>query len=327
MVQQASSKVHSITDSSWKDDNKPQRGRVPRINLKQWRMLDAVVSCGSFANAAEHLHVSQPAISYTIAKLEELLGVPLLRIEGRRAQITDAGRALVERSRRLLRDATELEDFAESLREGHSPQVKLAVGMGFPMHALVPALRLFSTHVRSTKVGLIEMSMAEIDDALREHTADLAIHGHVPAGLNGHLYAEMEYVAVAHPEHALFRLNREVTSADLAKETQVISNSDWLPHINEPRKSSNRRQQWRVSSFDTAKTVLREGLGYGWLPRYRIENCLTQNSLRILPLDAGSSYKARFFLVHPNSAQLSSATNYLIEILRNTEPAVGETTR
>lgn len=324
MAQQAPSKVHLITESSPSDDNKHRRYRVPRINLKQWRMLDAVVSCGSFANAAEHLHVSQPAISYTIAKLEELLGVPLLRIEGRKAQITDAGRALLERSRRLLHNATELEEFAESLRAGHSPQVKIAVGTDFPTHVLLPALRLFSTHVRSTNVGLIEMSLAEIDNVLRENTADLAIHRNVPAGLHGHFFSDVEYVAVAHPEHPLFRLNREVTSADLARETQIISTSDWLPHISESRKSSNRHQQWRVSSFDSAKSVLLENFGYGWLPKYRIEDCLKQGLLKVLPLDAGSSYKTRFFLVHPNAAHLSVAANHLIEILLNTKPSIAE---
>ncbi|HVL76889.1 MAG TPA: LysR family transcriptional regulator, partial [Noviherbaspirillum sp.] len=61
------------------------------ISLKQWNTLLAVVHHGSFARAAEVLHISQPAISYTIAKLEERLGISILEPDGRRAAITDAG--------------------------------------------------------------------------------------------------------------------------------------------------------------------------------------------------------------------------------------------
>jgi DNA-binding transcriptional LysR family regulator len=90
--------------------------RRNRISLEQWRVLHAVIACGSFSNAADFLHITQPAVSYSISKIEEQLGIPLIRFEGRKALITDAGRALVERSGLLLREASDLEAFAESLR-------------------------------------------------------------------------------------------------------------------------------------------------------------------------------------------------------------------
>src|ERR671927_403894 len=66
------------------------------ITLKQWKMLHAVVDCGGFTDAAEYLHISQSAISYTIAKLQEQLGIPVLKLEGRKAQLTEVGRELLE---------------------------------------------------------------------------------------------------------------------------------------------------------------------------------------------------------------------------------------
>lgn len=87
-----------------------------RVSLQEWRSFHAVVECGGYANAAEFLHRTQPAISYSIAKLEQRLGIPLLKIEGRKAQLTELGMKLVVRSRMLLEQAIELEQFAESLR-------------------------------------------------------------------------------------------------------------------------------------------------------------------------------------------------------------------
>lgn len=84
-------------------------------SLKQWRMLHALIDCGSYAEAAARLHVSQSTLSYTLIKLQERLGVRLLQLEGRRAVLTAPGKLLIERSRRVLDEARELEEFARTL--------------------------------------------------------------------------------------------------------------------------------------------------------------------------------------------------------------------
>lgn len=79
---------------------------LPRISLDQWRALVAVVDTGSYARAAETLHKTQSSVSYAIQRIEEQLGVPAFRIEGRRAVLTPAGRVLYRRGGALLREAT-----------------------------------------------------------------------------------------------------------------------------------------------------------------------------------------------------------------------------
>lgn len=90
-------------------------GKRSRTNLHQWRVLHAVVSCGGYYHAAQHLHLTQPAISYAIIKLERQLGVTLLRLEGRKAYLTEAGKILMERSLRMLQVADDLEATADLL--------------------------------------------------------------------------------------------------------------------------------------------------------------------------------------------------------------------
>ena len=62
---------------------------LPRISLDQWLVFQAVFDEGSFAKAAEKLHRSQSTISYSINKLQELLGLQLFEIHGRKAIITE----------------------------------------------------------------------------------------------------------------------------------------------------------------------------------------------------------------------------------------------
>ena len=108
------------------DPSLPQPDDAPcelfrfRASLSQWRAFHAVIACGGYAGAAKYLHVTQPAISYSITKLEQQFGVRLLKLNGRKAYITSAGQALLPRSHELLRLAADLERMASSLRANGS---------------------------------------------------------------------------------------------------------------------------------------------------------------------------------------------------------------
>lgn len=92
-----------------------QSPKTIRISLKQWCILHAVHDCGSFVAAGEQVHLSQSAISYRIGKIEQQLGVAIYELDGRKASLTEAGKQILTRSRLLLKEAAELEDFAERI--------------------------------------------------------------------------------------------------------------------------------------------------------------------------------------------------------------------
>lgn len=72
------------------------------MELRQLVYFEAVVRCGGFTRAAEHLHVAQPAVSAQIRHLEKELGVTLLARTTRRVALTQAGELLLVRARRVL---------------------------------------------------------------------------------------------------------------------------------------------------------------------------------------------------------------------------------
>ena len=67
------------------------------VSLEHWRALVAVVDAGGYARAAEALGKSQSTVSHGIQHLEELLGTRVLRIEGRRAVLTEVGEVVLRR--------------------------------------------------------------------------------------------------------------------------------------------------------------------------------------------------------------------------------------
>ena len=73
-----------------------------RLTLDALEVLDAIDRKGSFAAAAAALYRVPSAVTYTIHKLEEDLGVILFRKEGRRSVLTSAGKTLRAQGRELL---------------------------------------------------------------------------------------------------------------------------------------------------------------------------------------------------------------------------------
>ncbi len=305
----ASSSPHAMRGLHGMHKTRAHDFKSSRISLKQWRMLHAVVDCGGFAGAAQFLNISQSAISYTIAKLQEQLGVELLRIEGRKARITEQGRLLLERSRYLIREALELEEFDEQIGLGNDINVRLVADHHFPDDLLMFAMREFLLQGRMVNMSLSDVNVDLAGQVLLNKTADLVICNQVPSGFLGDPLLDVEYVAVAHPEHGLFKLGRSVSANDLARTVQVSLSSAIEP--NKPRSGtclSKRTLHWQVSSVDSAIAALHERIGYAWLAKHHVRKFLEQGSLKELPLSQGRVCRTTFYLIR-NHLQMMQRSN------------------
>ena len=110
---------------------------APRITLDQWAALVAVVEAGGYAQASARQHRTQSTVTYTIKKLEELLGVKVFERQGRKAVLTPTGQALFRRGKALLDEAARVERAAADLARGWEPEIRLAVDIVFPTWLLL----------------------------------------------------------------------------------------------------------------------------------------------------------------------------------------------
>jgi DNA-binding transcriptional LysR family regulator len=287
----------------------------PRVTLEQWRVLQAVVDHGGFAQAAQRLHRSQSSVSYTVARLQEQLGLPLLQLEGRKARLTAAGEVLLRRSRQLVGDAVELEALAQNLEQGWEPEVRLVVDAAFPSAHLMTALKQFVPLSRGSRVQLNEVVLSGADEALLEGRADLVIGTQVPQGFLGDPLLEVEFVAVAHQRHALHRLGRELTHDDLRRELQVVIRDSGL-HSQRDTGWLGSEHRWSVTSLDKAVEALVNELGFGWVPLHEVYEYIEQGVLKPLPLREGQRRFATLYLIPGHPERIGPATRLLDKILR-----------
>jgi DNA-binding transcriptional LysR family regulator len=294
--------------------------KAPRVTLDQWRTLQAVVDHGGFAQAAEALHRSQSSVSYTVARMQEQLGAPLLRIDGRKAVLTEAGEVLLRRSRQLVKQASQLEELAHHMEQGWEAEVRLVVDSAYPTASIVRTLSAFMPQSRGCRVRLREEVLSGVEEVLREGSADLAISalnitGYLPIELG-----EVEFLAVAHPEHPLHRLQRPVTFQDLEGQMQVVTRDSGRV---QPRDAGwlGAEQRWTVGSLPTARTFVSSGLGFAWLPRHLIARELEEGLLLPLPMEQGGTRQPRFYLYSNKDKVLGPATQILIELIKNFDGA------
>lgn len=295
-------------------DITPPPARNLRISLKQWKMFHAVIDFDGFAGAANSLHVTQSTVSHAIAKLQEQLGIPLLELKGRKAQITEEGKILLGRSRDLVRNAIELEELAEHVRQGWGPEIRVTADPGFPADLLMLALRRLSSLPRKVRLSVKEAGLHGAKQALHDNAAELAICAQVPFGFTGKELIRIEHVPVAHPNNPFFALKRDITLDDLKNQFQIaVSGSG--DHAAAEERLPRYPRPWHVSSLDSAIKVLRHGLGYAWLPKYQIQKWLDAGQLRILPLAGGTSYKTSLYLIEGRSVTEDSAAARFAEAL------------
>lgn len=294
--------------------------KAPRVTLDQWRTLQAVVDHGGFAQAAEILHRSQSSVSYTVARMQEQLGVPLLRIEGRKAVLTEAGTVLLRRSRQLIKQASQLEDLAHHLEQGWEAEVRLVVDAAYPTLRLVRALSAFMPQSRGCRVRLREEVLSGVEEVLKEGAADLAICGMTIPGYLGTALSEVDFIAVARPDHPLHRLQRTLSAADLEAHMQVVIRDTGRQ---QPRDIGwlGAEQRWTVGSLATAATFVGNGLGFAWLPCHLIGRELTEGVLKPLPLEEGATHKPRFYLYANKDKPLGPATQILVEMIKSFDSA------
>ncbi len=195
------------------------------MELRQLRYLVALADEQHFTRAAAREHIAQPALSQQIRRLEQEVGLALVERTTRRVTVTEAGRVLVARARRILAEvdaaSAEMQAFS-GVRTGH-----VMVGTMHTMGPVDVSLALAVFHQRHPGVELTvrEESSEEMAEMLRDDVLDLAflsvterMESH---GLRLHQLVLEELVVVLPHEHPLAG-HRAVRMAELAQE-QFIS--------------------------------------------------------------------------------------------------------
>jgi len=152
------------------------------MELRELQGFVAVVEAGSLSAAARRLHVSQPALSQTIAGLERELRVRLLERSSTGVTVTEAGGVLLGEARAVLARYEQARRVMAGFTAGDGGVLRLGIPLEFPSEVLAPALAELTESCPNTRVQARHLSTAEQITALRAGELDVGLLRERPAG-------------------------------------------------------------------------------------------------------------------------------------------------
>ena len=143
------------------------------MELRHLRYFTAVVQWKGYREASRRLHVAQPAISQTVADLEEELGLKLFSREKRVAQLTPEGEIFYREALRTLAQAELAVDTAKRAAKGEVGRLSIGF-LGSATYAFLPELvRTFKAQYPGVKLTLQELTPLQQEAAFDKGQIDI----------------------------------------------------------------------------------------------------------------------------------------------------------
>ena len=298
------------------------------FTLDQLRILKAIAKEGSFKKAADSLYVTQPAVSLQIQNLEKQLEITIFDRGGRKAQLTEAGKLLIQYCERILNQCQEACKAIDDLNNLQGGSL------------LIGASQTTGTYLMPRMIGLFRQTYPLIAVQLQIHSTrrtgwsvangqiDLAIiGGELPQELNELLevipFANDELALVLPEEHP-FSNSKKLTKKDLYELSFVTLDNQATTRkvvdrllINSGLNLQRLKIEMELNSFEAIKNAVQSGIGAAFLPVVSIEKELVAGTLH-KPIIADLEVKRELKLItNPNRYSSRAADAFIKDVLPN----------
>lgn len=196
----------------------------PIPDLMSLDLLASVADLGSIRQAAVAHGISQPAASTRLRSLEGVLGLELLHRSSGGAQLTPAGRAVVQWSEKILHQVRALQAGTVALRSDGRTRLHVAASMTVAEYLAPEWLVRVASSDPEIHVSLEMANSEQVIELVRERKAALGFVEGVShlAGLRGQVLLADKLVLVVSPQHPWARRRHPVSPAELAATSLIV---------------------------------------------------------------------------------------------------------
>jgi len=289
-----------------------------KLDLDGIETLEAVVETGSFAAAAKRLHKTQSSVSYAIAQMEERLGIEVFDRTGYRAELTEAGRLILEEGRQLLARARGIEALALQFHRGYEPRLDVILDGILPMEPVMQVLKVLGEEEVPTLIQIKVEFLGGVQYRFERDDAHIMLTKDFEAGpeFMAHAMPAVPCMLVAASTHRLFNETEgELELSDLHRYVELTVQDSSESRVKDTRMFGGTRVYY-LSDFFTKRQALLMGMGYGWMPMYLVADDLEAARLREVPYVGGSRYEFTPALVHRAQRPLGPTGQRFWELLR-----------
>lgn len=288
------------------------------FTFQQLKLFESVFRHGSYTRAAEELHLTQPAVSIQIKRLEEQAGTPLLEQVGKKMFPTAAGKEMYSASLDILTRIAELKNSLDEL-EGTVKGILQVSVITTAKYFLPELLGSFLQKYPDVEPKLKFTNRARIIERLMNNVDDFVIMGQVPEDDHLEAYPFLNNIIsiVAPADHPLAKkkniplkelvnhrfLNREAGSGTRSVCDQLFEKHDVKiePYM-------------ELGSSEALKQAVMAGLGIAALSTHSVQLELEVNKLAILNVE-GFPLKRRWYAVHMKGRKLSLVAKTFLDFI------------
>jgi molybdate transport repressor ModE-like protein len=295
------------------------------LNFHQLYLFYAVARLGSVSQAAEKLHISQPAISAQVKELEQMLAVPLLQRLPRGVALTDAGRVVFDYARRLFTLTEELQTAVQDLRGLRAGSLSIGGSLTAGEYFLPGVTKRFKERYPAVELVLVLGNSADILARIARRELALGIIGADVAtkGLAAVPCWAEEIVIVAAP-----------ASPWVAQQPLTLAQLQSQPFVMREEGSGTRQtvEMWLqkrglavqmamvVGSPEAVKRHVAAGMGFGFASRCTVAAEVKTGQLAIVAVD-GWECRQVFSVAYRQNEPLSLPQQAFLDLLLREERA------
>ncbi|MCW2098617.1 UNVERIFIED_ORG: LysR family transcriptional regulator [Pseudomonas psychrophila] len=290
------------------------------VQLGSIELFCLAAETGSFTAAANLAGVTPAAVSRSVARLEERLGVRLFVRTTRQMRLTDSGRLYYQQCRQALTQLVDAEREVTGQQSQPSGLLRISVPTPYAHYRLLPKLPAFRRLFPDVQID-VHISNRNIDFA--DDGFDLAIRGKAPtdSGLIARTLEEAELVVVATPDY--------LREAGTPSSLEALAQHDCIQY---QLPSSGRNLPWAfqrdgqwveletsgncacLDDYLGAVTLVKHGAGLMQTYRFTVQQALERGELCEV-LSAFGGARRPFILLYPHARHVPQRVRAFIDFI------------
>lgn len=288
------------------------------ITLHQFEIFRTIARTSSITKAAAELHLTQPAVSIQLRKIQDQFDIPLTETIGRQLHITDFGKEIALAADRILAEVDQVKYRSMEFKDLLVGQLKVSI-VSTAKYAMPYFLSEFLRMHPAVELTMDVTNKARVVESLAQNEVDFSMVSVLPD------YPELNSIELM--KNKLFLVGRPHDKFKSGKthKPQILSE---LPLIYREKGSATRQsmqdfieqhgiegtKQIELTSNEATKQSLIAGLGYSIMPLIGIKNDLVNGELEIIPVK-GLPIITNWQLVWLKQKKLSPVARAFLEYL------------
>lgn len=283
--------------------------------LHQLKIFLKIAECKSITKAADQLHLTQPAVSIQLKRLQDQFEIPLTEVIGRQLYVTDFGHQILEVSKRVLSEAEVIKTTIDQYKGFLTGKIKISV-VSTGKYVIPYFLQAFMEKYPGVEMIIDVSNKNRVVQSLAQNESDFSLVSVLPENIPVHAIELMEnrLFLVGSSRFSDMRLQKK----NLNDLTLIFrENGSATRNAMEQYLKRNDIQSYKsmeLVSNEAVKQAVNAGIGFSIMPLIGLRNELSVGSMKIFPLD-GLPIITNWNLIYNQGKQLTPAQEELLKFI------------